>query len=289
MEVDKSWIKLQNRRCPDFLNGLKKFMEITKNHVNGEGKEYCQCKSCANSKRSLQNLATIYAHIHDRDFLQSYTTWVYHGEKYSNASEIERMWASNADNPPLTNNEMFDALDDVIGEQNTYDENVNEYGDGLDTEFDALFKELNTELYPSCNWMSSLNFLAKLMHIKVINKWTDSSFDQLLEFLRVAFSKENKIPASHYEAKKKLRKIGLGYQSIHACINDCALFWKENSLMQNCPVCNESRWVDKNTKGKKVAQKVLCYFPSRTTGNWRVVENVHHRKLWDTKTQRERK
>ncbi|KAD4586129.1 hypothetical protein E3N88_23730 [Mikania micrantha] len=261
MEVDKSWIKLRNRRCPDFLNGLKKFMEIAKNHVNGEGKGYCPCKSCANSKPSLQNLATIYAHIHDRGFLQLYTTWVYHGEKYSNASEIERMWASNADNPPLTNNEMFDALDDVIGEQNTYDENVNEYGDGLDTEFDTLFKEFNTELYLSCNWMSSLNFLAKLMHIKVINKWTNSSFDQLLEFLRVAFPKENKIPASHYEAKKKLRKIGLGYQSIHACINDCALFWKENSLMQNCPVCNESRWVDKNTKGKKVAQKVLRYFP----------------------------
>ncbi|KAD2805775.1 hypothetical protein E3N88_39152 [Mikania micrantha] len=171
------------------------------------------------------------------------------------------MWASNTHNPPLTNNEMFDALDDVIGEQNTYDENVNEYGDGLDTEFDALFKELNTELYPSNNWMSSLNFLAKLMHIKVINKWTDSSFDQLLEFLRVSFPKENKIPASYYEAKKKLRNIGLGYQSIHACINDCALFWKENSLMQNCHVCNESRCVDKNIKGKKVAQKVLRYFP----------------------------
>ncbi|KAD5318009.1 hypothetical protein E3N88_17955 [Mikania micrantha] len=58
-----------------------------------------------------------------------------------------------------------------------------------------------------------------------------------------------------------MRKIGLGYQSIHACINDCALFWKENSRMQNCPVCNESRWVDNNTKGKKVAQKVLHYFP----------------------------
>ncbi|XP_052625778.1 uncharacterized protein LOC111885117 [Lactuca sativa] len=85
--------------------------------------------------------------------------------------------------------------------------------------------------------------------------------DQLLEFLRVAFPKENTIPASHYEAKKKLEKIGLGYQSIHACVNDCALFWKENESMQNCPICNESISVDKNTKGKKVAQKLLRYFP----------------------------
>ncbi|KAL7603049.1 hypothetical protein Lser_V15G18904 [Lactuca serriola] len=28
-----------------------------------------------------------------------------------------------------------------------------------------------------------------------------------------------------------------------------------------CPVCNESQWVDENTKGKKVAHKVLRYFP----------------------------
>ncbi|KAL8215011.1 hypothetical protein R6Q57_004460, partial [Mikania cordata] len=79
MEVDKSWIILQNRRCPDFLNGLKKFMEIAKNHVNGEGKGYCPCKSCANSKRSLQNLATIYAHIHDRANRSKQLYKSYHG------------------------------------------------------------------------------------------------------------------------------------------------------------------------------------------------------------------
>ncbi|KAD5318213.1 hypothetical protein E3N88_18159 [Mikania micrantha] len=38
-------------------------------------------------------------------------------------------------------------------------------------------------------------------------------------------------------------------------------FLKKNALMQNCPICNESRWVDKNTKEKKVPQKVLRYFP----------------------------
>ncbi|KAD4586292.1 hypothetical protein E3N88_23893 [Mikania micrantha] len=101
---------------------------------------------------------------------------------------------------------MFDAIDDVMAEHNTNDYDVDEYEGGLDPEFDALFMELNTELYPT--------------------------------------------------SKKKLRKIGLGYQSIHACHNDCVLFWKENALMQNCPISNESRWVDKNTKGKKVPQKV---------------------------------
>ncbi|KAJ9551365.1 hypothetical protein OSB04_015410 [Centaurea solstitialis] len=99
------------------------------------------------------------------------------------------------------------------------------------------------------------------MHIKVNNKWTDSSFDQLLELLQSAFPEENRAPSSHYIAKKKLKKIGLGYESIHVCKNDCILLWKKHESLQHCPICRESRWVNKNTKGKKVAHKVLRYFP----------------------------
>jgi hypothetical protein len=96
------------------------------------------------------------------------------------------------------------------------------------------------------------------MHIKVINKWTDSSFDQLLELLKSTFPQGNRVhPGSHYEAKKILKKISLGYESIHVCKNDWFLFWKENKLLQMCPFCNESQWVDENIKGKKVAHKVL--------------------------------
>jgi hypothetical protein len=90
---------------------------------------------------------------------------------------------------PATYHEMFDAIDDVMAEHNTHEENTD--GDeegietgtrtGLDAEFDALSAELPIELYPGCTWMSFLNFLAKLMHLKVINKWADTSFDQLFE------------------------------------------------------------------------------------------------------------
>ncbi|XP_023760659.2 uncharacterized protein LOC111909103 [Lactuca sativa] len=228
-------------------------MEIARKHVDSEDKVHCPCVKCVNMYRQL--LSTVYAHIHDRGFLKSYTIWIYHGEKHS-VSDLG--YNSTPINIP-TNNEMFDVIDDVMAEQNTNEENTDDEGRGMDPEFDALFEELNTKLHPDCK-MSSLNFLAKLLHIKVINKWTNSSFDKLLELLRVAFPK-SKIPTSHYEAKKKLRKIGLGYESIHACKYDCALFWKENDSMQNFPICNESRWVDTTTKGKRVPQKVLRYFP----------------------------
>ncbi|KAM0023501.1 putative Transposase-associated domain-containing protein [Helianthus debilis subsp. tardiflorus] len=147
MTSDKSWITLRNRRCSEFLNGLDSFMEIASNHVNNEGKAYCPCIRCANSKRLLQELPTIYAHIHDRGFLPSYTTWVNHGEEYANASEIEALWESDTPAPTI-NNELFDVIADVMAAQNVNEENLEEDKDEentLDPEFDALFKELTTE------------------------------------------------------------------------------------------------------------------------------------------------
>nr|GEZ96413.1 hypothetical protein [Tanacetum cinerariifolium] len=54
----------------------------------------------------------------------------------------------------------------------------------------------------------------------------------------------------------------LGYESIHAYVNDCFLFLGDaNKDVHFCPVCNTSRWKDSNTPGKKVPKKVLRYFP----------------------------
>ncbi|XP_052622477.1 uncharacterized protein LOC128127815 [Lactuca sativa] len=160
---------------------------------------------------------------------------------------------------------MADLIDDVMWESRENDTNLDEgtsntRGSGVDDDFAQLLEEMETQLYIG-SIFSSLEFLAKLMHIKVNNKWTDSSFDQLLKLLQLAFPKGNKVPLSYYLAKKKLQSIGLGYESIHVCKNDCCLFWKEHDSLQVCPICKESRWIDKNTKGKKVPHKVLQYFP----------------------------
>nr|GEU71761.1 hypothetical protein [Tanacetum cinerariifolium] len=55
--------------------------------------------------------------------------------------------------------------------------------------------------------------------------------------------------------------IGLGYESIHACVNDCFLFQGDaNKDVHFCLVCKTSRWKDSNTPEKKVPKNVLCYF-----------------------------
>nr|GEX47181.1 hypothetical protein [Tanacetum cinerariifolium] len=74
-------------------------------------------------------------------------------------------------------------------------------------------------------------------------------------------AKGYKLPPSYYAVKKTFKTIELGYESIHACVNDYFLFRGDaNKDVHFCPVCNTSRWKDSNTPGKKVSKKVLCYF-----------------------------
>ncbi|KAH0781568.1 hypothetical protein KY290_001166 [Solanum tuberosum] len=76
------------------------------------------------------------------------------------------------------------------------------------------------------------------------------------------------LPNSYYEAKKIIQELRLSYNKIDACTNDCMLYWKEDSLLDSCKVCDASRWKinahsgeTKNKKCKKIALKSLRYFP----------------------------
>jgi len=65
--------------------------------------------------------------------------------------------------------------------------------------------------------------------------------------------------------------VGLGYVKIHACENDCILFWKEHAKKDVCPKCDTSRWKSENSSpcGKhvhRVPRKVLRYFPIKRKG-----------------------
>ncbi|GJR57661.1 protein kinase, ATP binding site-containing protein [Tanacetum coccineum] len=91
---------------------------------------------------------------------------------------------------------------------------------------------------------------------------TKDDMEGLFEMINEELFPGAKLPKSHYEAKKPIKKVGLGYESIDACINDCCLFWgKDNKDEEICPTCKVIRWKNKDTTGKKVPNKVLCYFP----------------------------
>ncbi|RVW59097.1 hypothetical protein CK203_113303 [Vitis vinifera] len=74
----------------------------------------------------------------------------------------------------------------------------------------------------------------------------------------------NEMSLSMYEAKKTFSTLGMEYQKIHACPNDCILYRNQYKDVIACPTCGKSRWKI-NSEGEKIKKgvpaKVLWYFP----------------------------
>ncbi|KAK9079416.1 hypothetical protein SSX86_001087 [Deinandra increscens subsp. villosa] len=146
MTIDKSWIEIRNRKDPAFRAGLDSFIERCKAVANSQGEAYCPCKRCMN--RNLLIPSDIFRHIYMFGFFEYYDFWDKHGEERTLPAESipyyfpETAGASETSN---INDEMFDVVDDLRGERNTYEEENNEEDV---YEFDELCEELNKELYP---------------------------------------------------------------------------------------------------------------------------------------------
>ncbi|KAM6554835.1 hypothetical protein CsatB_015597 [Cannabis sativa] len=221
-------------------------------HKDCDGRIRCPCVRCINSR--FEKIDRVRAHVFDRGFMEGYEKWIYHGEPEDVVDDVAVVDVELED-------EMIHILEDFFP-PTTEDVQGEDEQPTTNPHFDDLFEEIEAELYPGCDWISSLNFLAKLLHLKVRGKIPNNIFEELLKLLKFAFPKENNIPATYYEAKKRLKKLGLGYDSIHVYLYNCCLFYKENASKEACPVCGTSRWVtSENGKAKKVPCKVMRYFP----------------------------
>ncbi|RVW63031.1 hypothetical protein CK203_062926 [Vitis vinifera] len=86
----------------------------------------------------------------------------------------------------------------------------------------------------------------------------------MLQLLGDMLPLNNEMPLSMYEAKKTFSALGMEYQKIHACPNDCILYRNQYKDAIACPTCGKSRWKINNEGGKikkGVPAKVLWYFP----------------------------
>jgi hypothetical protein len=69
----------------------------------------------------------------------------------------------------------------------------------------------------------------------------------------------NCLPKTEYEASKILRRLGLGYNMIHACPNGCCLFKGDLEGVEQCPVCEHDRY--RMCGRSRVPSLILRHFP----------------------------
>ena len=190
-----------------------------------------------------------------KPFLEDYTLWGIHGEKPGMTYDDVLPQSSQVGVQVDEADPINDAVRDAFGFQ---DDNFNEEVQGSEPvfmrneaarDFFNLMDEVDRPLYQGCQKYSKLSFLIKLYHIKCLCGITDKGMSMLLELLQDAFL-DAEIPTTFYEAKKIINRLGLNYQKIDACPNDCMLYWGDDASKENCKRCHTSRYKTIR-KGKK--------------------------------------
>ncbi|XP_019246468.1 PREDICTED: uncharacterized protein LOC109226124 [Nicotiana attenuata] len=270
---NKRWMHC-DRFSKEYLDGVEEFI----NHAFSEKQDgeqiACPCTECVLIHQV--NRTTAYDHLVINGIMPSYDTWFCHGESLKGSNNAQ---ANNRSQSTLRGYDMTGMIHDAFGGFTQFmDTDVSEGGDiehnlqentahpsgnqphpEVD-KFERLMKEANEELYPGCKKFSKMSFLMHLYRTKCMFKWSNESFNDLLGLLKDVLPEGEKLPPSFYETKKIVEGLGLKYEKIHACPNDCLLFRKEfaNKNVSKCNVCGASRW---KNDARNIPAKVIRYFP----------------------------
>ena len=224
-------------------------------------------------------------HLVSHGICRGYRRWIFHGESSTRKTTVRTPSTSVHENSNENSNmremlhHMFPMHDmvlepmeeDVASDPVVGGSGVEQPTQGPNEEslqFLKLLKDVEEPCYEGCTKFSKLSVIVYLYHLKCLLGWSNKSVTYLLQFLQELLPSSAKLPKDCYEAKKIIRDLGLSYEKIDACPNDCMLLWKENSNLEACSNCNLSRWasneaeVPKNTnapskKVKKKAAKIL--------------------------------
>ena len=185
MDDKKKWL-------PRYLEGVHSFMKFVKDNLDANCRVRCPCIDCLNSYVWSQNV--VFDHLLIKGIDGFYTRWIFHGEK-SNYNIIAKDHPNNQsevvdDGVPPCDEIDYDGIQEMLDDYKNY------IGDGLGNgeddvtrtthkqSFDELLREAQRELYPGYSRFSKLSFIVKLLHLKVYNKWSNKSFDMLLDLLK---------------------------------------------------------------------------------------------------------
>ena len=124
--------------------------------------------------------------------------------------------------------------------------------------FLKLLQEAEKELYPGCIEATKVSFIVSLFQIKCMYNITNNALEAILSLFAAILPKGHCIPDTMDKVQRVVRDLGLDYVKIHACENDCVLFWKENADLDSCSICIQSRWKNLNDGAEKDAVDVVA-------------------------------
>ncbi|XP_074356639.1 uncharacterized protein LOC141696392 [Apium graveolens] len=253
-----TWVSLP-KYSEAYRNGVTDFIQNAFDNFATGSELRCPCKDCNN--RFWFSKEDVYDHLVSNSLCPSFVNWVY---------EVSTPKFKKVDQEMDCDSGMglAEDFDKMICDESRVRNGMNDTA----KRFYKLVEEGKQPLYPGCEQFTLLGFVVKLYLLKCTHGFTEGALSGILKLIKEAFPDVN-LPSSFKVAKNMIRELGLDYQKIHACPNDCMLYWGENLNLIKCKFCGVSRWKlpknrtdapvspDLEEKKSKVPAKVLRYFP----------------------------
>ncbi|CAL8989925.1 unnamed protein product [Prunus brigantina] len=264
--MDRRWIQNPNRCADEYLDGIEDFIEFARRHNPGATRIRCPCRRCNNTL--WETIENVGFHLVRNGMIETYSIWNLHGEQLEHASSSNATRMDSVQPTVDANDQVMDIIQDVFpfASTNMNQEEQDDVPTPIDSaeseQYEKLLKNANQELYPGCESFSVLTAIVELMHGKIKYRMSNLCFDYFLGVFKRMLLTDNCLPKDHKQAQKVLNGLGLGYEKIHACKNNCMLFYKEYESLDTCPICNESRFkMTSQNRTTKIPQKVMRYLP----------------------------
>lgn len=182
--MDKTWMNFP-RSAENIRRGYN-LLDFAFSNSNDET-ILCPCKKCRNGISKTRDV--VVGHVLWNGFLKGYTRWILHGELLT-----DKAGGSQIYNDLNTLDNMQGMLHDTFGIQDESNDSER-YPTVEEAErpckeaetFYKLMEDAEKELYPGCQKFSKLSFFIRLLQMKCLGSWTNSSFTLILDLLRESF------------------------------------------------------------------------------------------------------
>ncbi|KAM2526773.1 hypothetical protein TB1_024103 [Malus domestica] len=227
--MDKSWANL-NPFTEDYRTGLEKFISNSLQVSSHDGNIKCPCAKCLNRFWLSNNEVEVHL-IVEGPLLE---------DIFSGPSVMGGM--------PINNHSKQEAPIPAYARK-----------------FEAMVQGAYTKLYLGCG-MKKMDFLIQVFQNKCLYGCSESAVQANLQLFKHILLNGHSLPKKVMSTKGLLKNFMLPHRKIHACENDCMLYWKHNSGLDVCHTYGVSRYTTEvddtspSTK-KRIPQKVLTYFP----------------------------
>ena len=211
----------------------------------------CPCSRCRNFKLMHDN--EVQLHLCKYGFMPDYLVWREHGEGHHNVESIR--------------NEDEDRMDEMLTDLGReFEINPEEVPPPEEVrKFYTLLAASDKTVHEGTN-VTVLQAVTRLMAMKSKYNFSNKCYNDIVKLIIDLIPSNHAMPKDLYQSKKMLAGLGMNYEKIDACEDNCMLFWKENKDDTHCIYCGKSRYVevtddDGEIVTTKVAVKQLRYMP----------------------------